>query len=192
MGGDMRAAVHLVRVIRRECLRSGGFSLASGKMSSFYIDIKKLTLSHDIARVCAMMDNHCKAFSVPHHDAVAGMETAANQIVGAYLTYLAVAKSVQKRGGIVKKRQKGHGLKDLIIGTVQPGDKVLLVDDVATTGKSMLRAANALRRYGCEVVHALCIVDRMEGAECLMQGHGIPFSSLVTVEALGITETTCT
>ncbi|HFC49558.1 MAG TPA: orotate phosphoribosyltransferase, partial [Thermofilum sp.] len=84
----------------------------------------------------------------------------------------------------VRKERKEHGTKKIIEGDFKPGAKVLVVDDVATTGGSILRAVNALRSAGLVVEHALVVVDRLEGAEEALSRVGVRLFSLVTLKDL--------
>jgi orotate phosphoribosyltransferase len=169
----------ILTYLRDECIRHGDFTLASGKKSSYYLDVKKLTLSPLLNELCRAIVFHLAA-RTGTFDAVAGMETAANQLVGAYCCYMGHFDT-PIRGGIVKKSVKDHGLNDPVIGSIKKGDRVVLLEDVATTGSSMMNAAVTLQlNWDCHIVHALAIVDRLEGAAEMMKRANIPYSSLFT------------
>jgi orotate phosphoribosyltransferase len=71
---------------------------------------------------------------------------------------------------------------------VRPGDKVILVDDVASSGQTLADAFDVITDFGCEVIKAITIVDRQEGAETLLAQRGVPWTPLVTIEELRIDE----
>lgn len=111
----------------------------------------------------------------------------ANQIVGAYLCYHRARRVFErKRGFVVRKAEKDHGKSGLIVGSVMSGDRVCLVEDVTTTGGSLLTAAERITEFGCKVALALTIVDRLEGAAEAFEKKQIPFKSILTIQDLGV------
>lgn len=173
----------LCGAIKRNCVRFGDFTLASGKQSSFYLDLRQVTLSHYNSLVCGAIISKAGVNNTDF-DAVGGPETAANQIVGGMMVWL---HPHHKNGFVVRKAVKDHGMKELVAGSVQPGDHCLLVEDVVTTGASLIRAAQAINQFGCSVVLAIAIVDRGEGAEAALTAAGIKYASVFTLAALGLT-----
>ena len=155
------------------------FPLASGEMSPFYIDCK-VGLSHQEARriVGEMI------LDLVHGpiDAVGGL------LIGAYPIAIAVSDAAYRRSGqdlrafAVRKEPKSHGLKKLIEGDVSKGDRVLIVDDVITSGKSTIEAIRKSREEGLIVAQAIAIVDReeQEGSKKI-QNEGVRFAALCTL-----------
>jgi len=145
------------------------FPLASGEMSPFYIDCK-VGLSHQEARriVGEMI------LDLVHGpiDAVGGL------LIGAYPIAIAVSDAAYRR----RKEPKSHGLKKLIEGDVSKGDRVLIVDDVITSGKSTIEAIRKSREEGLIVAQAIAIVDReeQEGSKKI-QNEGVRFAALCTL-----------
>jgi orotate phosphoribosyltransferase len=91
------------------------------------------------------------------------------------------------RGFLVRKEAKTHGKGGLVIGSVLSEDHVVLVEDVATSGESLLRACEVVREeLGVHIVGALVIVDRLAGAREAFEKWGIRFESLLTIEDLGL------
>src|SRR5213594_4138070 len=155
------------------------FPLASGEMSPFYIDCK-VGLSHQAARriVGEMI------LDLVHSpiDAVGGL------LIGAYPIAIAVSDAAYRRSGqdlrafAVRKEPKSHGLKKLIEGDVSKGDRVLIVDDVITSGTSTIEAIRKSREEGLIVAQAIAIVDReeQEGSKKI-QNEGVRFAALCTL-----------
>ena len=118
-------------------------------------------------------------------DAVGGMAIGADPITGAIITR-AGQTDRPLRGFIVRKEAKQHGKGQAVEGPVQPGDRVVIVEDVVTTGGSALRAIDHARDYGLEVIGALAIIDRLAGGAEAFAAKGVPLRSLLTIADLGI------
>jgi len=111
-------------------------------------------------------------------DVVAGVATAGI----AFSSSLAFL--LKKPMVYVRHEGKGHGLERLVEGALVPGCRAVLVDDLVTSGGSLLSAAASLRREGCEVREAIVIVDRMEGGKSNLADDGIRLGAYVTVREL--------
>ena len=173
----------LINAIKRDAIQYGDFKLASGKSSKYYIDARKVTLSSDAAPVIG----RTILGKIPSNVvAVGGPILGADPIVGATLA-VAGQNHVELYGFLVRPKPKDHGTQNLIEGTLPKGSSVVLVDDVVTTGQSIIEAANVVRAAGCTVAMAIVVVDRMQGAWTALSKVGIQFESLVTVKDLGIT-----
>ncbi|MBM4126954.1 MAG: orotate phosphoribosyltransferase [Nitrospira sp.] len=161
-----------------------GFTLASGQISPFYIDCRSL-MAHPAARrvVAQLAYDVLRPVNV---DCLGGLEIGAISIATSISDY---AFSVQPqrdwRTFVVRKQAKDHGLGKLIEGVVRPGDQAVIVDDVLTSGGSLLKAVAAARNAGLAVAHALVIVDRKEqdGRQRVEQ-EGLTLLSLLTIEDL--------
>ena len=94
------------------------------------------------------------------------------------------------QGVLVRKEAKGHGTNRFVEGPVQPGDRVVVIDDVVTTGGSALLSVDRIEEFGCKVVQMVGIVDRMEGGAENFAARNLPFRSLLTIEDFGITPPT--
>jgi len=154
----------------------GRFVLTSGKESDYYINVKKLITNPKALKLIAeLMKEKTEELGV-EFDRVAGPE------LGAVPIATALSLETGKPLVIVRKKPKGHGTGSQIEGEVKPGDRVLLVEDVTTTGGSVLRSAEVLEKEGAEVAAILVVVDREEGArENLADYRFVP---LVTVSEL--------
>lgn len=173
----------LIDVIREQALTFGDFTLASGKRSSYYLDCRRITL--DARGVNLVAAGMLDALSRDWPDAVGGMAVGADPITGALLT-LAGQQGRPLKGIIVRKEPKGHGTGKYVEGPVVPGDRVVVVEDVVTSGGSALQAVERCEQFGLRVSGALAIVDRLEGGADAFAARGCPLTTLLTVNDLGI------
>jgi orotate phosphoribosyltransferase len=175
----------LIELLRRDALKLGTFTLASGRTSHYYIDGRKVTLSADGAALIGAGVLKCLA-DYPEVQAVGGLTLGADPIVGATLALAGGAGSRQLRGFLVRKEAKGHGTGRLVEGPLEPGSTVAILDDVATTGGSSLQAVDAVEAMGCKVAVVIVVLDRLEGAAAAFAGRNLPFRSLLTIRDLGV------
>jgi len=152
----------LKRLLREHSLMFGDFTLASGRKSNFYFDSKKTTLRPDGAYLTAVEVLETLRRNGIEADAIGGLTLGADPIVCpvAALSHLA---GRPLRAFIVRKASKDHGTGRRIEGQLEPGSRVVVVDDVVTTAGSTLQAIEAAEADGHEVVAVICIVDREEG-----------------------------
>lgn len=147
----------LKKLLKEKAVKIGEFTLASGKKSDFYIDCRKVTLDPSGAKLIGkIILQKIKSLNA---DAVGGLTLGADPIVGALITLGNIP------GFIVRKQEKEHGTKQKIEGLIEPGWKVVIVEDVATTGSSALQAIQAVESIGAKVVKIIAIVDREEGSK---------------------------
>ena len=160
-------------LMEMKVVQKGEFILTSGKKSNYFVNIKRASTNpkvlREIGKAMAPYVNDCK---------IAGMA------LGAVPLAVAVALETNQPFVMVRKEPKDHGTKELIEGDVAPGDKFVIVEDVATTGGSTLRVVSALREKGANVSKAIVVVDRLEGAKEMLVEHGIELVSLFTVQDL--------
>lgn len=175
----------LLALLKRDALRTGSFVLASGRRSHFYIDGRKVTLSAEGAALIAELILNVLA---PEADiaAVGGLSLGADPIVGAVLARAAERGRPELRGFLVRKQAKTHGTGNLVEGPLEPGSRVVIVDDVATTGGSSLQAVDAVEALGCKVVLVVVVLDRLEGAAGAFAQRGLRFVPLLTIRDLGV------
>ena len=169
----------LVAMIEEDALFTGDFKLASGKQSGFYIDFSKISLTSECTTLLG--ETIAAAVDPETYDAVGGPVLGAAPIVSSVLAHVP-----QKRGFLVRRTLKSHGKRDeRIEGPIKHGDRVLIVEDVTTSGQSVLWAARTVEKlFKVDVVRILTVVDREDGAVELFEKEKIPFQSLVTVEDL--------
>ena len=165
-------------MIQTKAIKHGDFLLKSGKRSPYYIDLRQVTLQSEGLKliVDAVID---KIERWDDFDAIGGPCIGADPIVGGILYNVDAL-----RGFLVRKEQKDHGVEGLIIGSVQPEDRCVIVEDVTTSGGSLLRACEIVQEFGCTISEVISIVDRNVGAKKLFEEHNIQFSSLFDIEEL--------
>lgn len=154
-------------------VQTGEFILASGKKSDYFVNIKRASTNPQVLREIG------KAMA-PY----VGEAKIAGMALGAVPLAVAVALETNRPFVMVRKEPKDHGTKDLIEGEVLPGEKFVIVEDVATTGGSTMRVVSALREKGANVAKAVVVVDREEGAREMLMEHGIELISLFTAKDL--------
>jgi orotate phosphoribosyltransferase len=175
----------LIELLQRDALKLGAFTLASGRSSHYYVDGRKVTLSAKGAALigAGVLDLLLKEVAI---DAIGGLSLGADPIVGATLAQAAGAGLGHLTGFLVRKEVKGHGTGKLVEGPLEPGSKVAIVDDVATTGASSLQAVQAVQAMGCKVIVVIAVLDRLEGAAAAFAARGLPFHALLTIRDLGV------
>jgi orotate phosphoribosyltransferase len=170
----------IVDVIKKYALEFGDFTLKSGQKSNYYLDCRKLTISSNITYIVHAFNEFLDQNNVVW-DAVAGPSLGACPIVtGISMLHKDI------RAGYVRSEVKDHGKKDMVIGSVQARDRVVLVEDVTTSGQSLLNAAIELQKMGCYTIQAITLVDRLQGASELFQKNNIPFGAITTIQDLGL------
>ena len=173
----------LIELIRQQGLEFGDFTLASGKKASYYLDCRKVTLDARGARLIAEGILELLGEAMPN--AVGGMAIGADPITAAVIT-LAGLREIDLKGFIVRKEAKQHGKGRAVEGPVTPGDRVVIVEDVVTTGGSSLRAIDQVEQFGLRVERVIAIIDRLESGAEAFQQRGIPLTTLLTVRDFGI------
>jgi len=175
----------LIALLKRDSLKVGQFTLASGRSSHYYVDGRRVTLSAEGAQLIgAGVLEFLKKY--PEVDAVGGLTMGADPIVGATLAVAGRQGRKDLRGFLVRKEAKGHGTGKLVEGPLEPGMTVVVVDDVATTGGSSLKAVEAVQAMGCKVACVIAMLDRLEGATANFAKVGLPLHALCTIEDLGV------
>jgi len=113
-----------------------------------------------------------------------------DRLAGAELGGVPLATAVALQSGlpfvIVRKERKGYGTENRIEGPLEPGESIVLVEDVVTTAGAALSAVEALREAGAGRVSALVVLDRQEGAEEAFRRAAVPYRALFTAESLGL------
>ena len=165
----------IARLLRESgAVRFGTFTLTSGEQSEVYVDVKKAWT--DPVRLALLA--RALAARVGATDQVAGMELGAVPLV------VAVALLTGHRYAVLRKAPKEHGTKQAFEGEIPAGARVLLIEDVATTGGSSLRSVEILRAAGAVVDRALVVVDREAGARERLAAVGVRLEPLLTYSQL--------
>jgi len=174
----------LLALMKKEALKKGKFVLSSGKISNYYLDGRLITLSPEgaylVAGIILEMIKNNKI------DAVGGPTLGADPIVGA-LACLSYVNRTPLRTFIVRKSPKGHGMQRQIEGpALKKKNRVVLVDDVATTGQALIEAKKALDKIGTKAIKAIVIVDREEGAKENLAKEGLFLEPIFRIKDFGL------
>lgn len=159
-------------------IRFGDFKLASGKKSKYYIDIKKASAS---PRILGMIAKEISE-KIKRHSIEAGLIGCV--ALGGVPIAVAVSLETGLPHLIIRKEAKEYGTKGQIIGDFNRNDSVLMVEDVATTGGSMLMAIKLLKEEGLIVRYAIVVVDREEGAHEALAEEDIKLIPLIRISEL--------
>jgi orotate phosphoribosyltransferase len=174
---DVTTAQHILAIARENgALLFGDFTLASGKKSNRYYNGKKVTLAPDGAYWVAKAI--CDRLVRLKIDAVGGLEMGAVPIAAA-VALVSYLEGQPVAAFIVRHAAKDHGTKSPIEGYLKSGDRVCVVDDVVTTGESVLKAVAAVKEAGGQVVKVIAIVDRHEGGSDRIRAEGYDFTCLL-------------
>ena len=156
-----RAKDQLLSLLAQKSFRLGDFKLSSGGTSDYYIDCRTTTLDAQGARLTGevfLEEVQARGWKV---DAIGGLTMGADPIVVA-ASVAASHAGLALHGFLVRKMEKQHGTGQRIEGFRGKGSRVVIVDDVCTTGASTIQGIQAAREFGFEVVGAICLVEREE------------------------------
>ena len=168
----------LLTLLREKSVRVGNFTLASGRISDFYVDVRQTALHAEGASLIAQL---LLARLQEESVGIGGMTLGADPIACS-----AVAMSShlgrQVHGFIIRKEPKGHGTGCYLVGqgNLPPGSKVTMVEDTTTTGGSLLKAIQRAQDAGLEVIQCITVVDREEGATEALEAAGFTLEALTT------------
>lgn len=180
---DVRAAF-LAHLRERAVRTDGPFTLRSGAVSDWYIDARQTTFDGEGARLAG----HVVAAELEDEvEAIGGLTMGADPI--AVATAIAAAGYGRSlRAFSIRKEAKDHGTGGRLVGPVDPGDVVAIVDDTVTTGGALVEAIRVAEAFGLRVAQVLALVDRSEGeVERRVAEAGHPFRALIAVDELGVT-----
>ncbi|MGB9636657.1 MAG: orotate phosphoribosyltransferase [Thermoplasmata archaeon] len=172
---EEKAKKELIAMLKDcKALKFGKFKLTSGKESNYYVDIKlAITKPEILDKIGEMI-----AALVSTEKLIAGMELGAVPIV------VAVSLKTSKPFLIIRKNHREHGTMKQIEGEFSAGDEVFLVEDVCTTGGTLLKSVEILRNAGCVVKRATVVVDREEGGREALASCGVELFSLLKASEL--------
>jgi orotate phosphoribosyltransferase len=177
------AREELLKLVKEKAVRKGEHTLSSGKKSAYYIDGKQVTLDPQgillLGRTILGM-----LHGIPV-DAVGGPTLGADPIAAA-VALLSSQTGKPLKAFIVRKEEKKHGTQKRVEGpALQPGDRVAVVEDVITSGKTVIEAIREIEKLKCRVVKVICLLDREEGASELLAPYD--FAPIFTKADLGLT-----
>ena len=169
----MASKEFLIEILKEnKVFEEGDFTLASGKKSNYYVNMKRaITNPVILSEIAQLIDERIDD----------DVDKIAGPALGAVPIATAVSLESKKPLLMIRKEKKGYGTSKLIEGDLDEGDKVILVEDVTTTGGSLLKAINAVVDNGGVVKKAFVVVDREEGAMETFANEGIELEPLISV-----------
>jgi len=173
----------LQRLLAKRSARRGTFTLSSGRESTLYIDARLTTMSPEGLVLIGQLGLAALVKAGWEAQSVGGLTLGADPVAYA-ISYASALAGHPIRAFTVRKEPKAHGTQRLIEGPFHPGDRVVVIEDVITTGASALRAAKAVRAEGAQVIGALAVVDRDEGGRAVLEQDGIPVIALTSASSI--------
>ena len=162
-------------IVLKDCgaICYGNFELVSMKKSNYYIDIKKASTNPKTLKLIAK------------HVAIKVKEMDVNVVAGVELGGVPLATAVSLELGlpllIVRKTTKNYGTKSRFIGDIKPKDKIVILEDVTTSGSSVRNAIEIVNEAGASVRYAISVVDREEGAKENLEKIGVELIPIITI-----------
>ena len=169
----------LIKRIKETAYLEGDFTLRSGKKSKYYLDKYLFETCPDILKALAV---EFARFVTDDVTLIAGAE------LGGVALAAATAMETGKNWVIIRNSKKGYGTGKMVEGVIKPGDVVLLVEDIATTGGQVIEAAKIIVEAGAVVKKIVCTIDRKQGAQENITQAGFVFDRILSKEDLGITD----
>lgn len=173
----MDHGTRLLDLLAQRSARRGTFTLASGRQSDLYIDCRLTTMHPEGLSLIGPLGLHAVGERGWHPDSVGGLTLGADPVSYA-IAYASQLAGMPTRAFTVRKEAKTHGTGKLIEGAFLAGDRVVVIEDVITTGGSALKAVDAVRAAGGNVVGVLAVVDRQEGGREALEAAGLEVASL--------------
>jgi orotate phosphoribosyltransferase len=176
------ARSRLLELFKKRAFSSGKFTLASGKESTYYINSKKVIFhSEAVALLGELLWEATKHLNI---QAMGGLEVGAIPMAAAAaMRYHLEGRALE--GFFVRKQAKTHGSQEQIEGVLEAGMRVAMVDDVLTTGGSVIRAIEEVEKRGARIVAVICIVDRLKGARELLEAK-YAYAPIFTIRDFGV------
>jgi orotate phosphoribosyltransferase len=178
------ARQQLIDYISADAVFHGDFTLTSGKKATYYVDLRKVSLDHRVAPLIGqvMID---LIGEVPDVAAVGGMTMGADPVAAAIL-HQGAARGLSYDAFVVRKEPKDHGRGKQVEGPDLEGKRVIVLEDTSTTGGSPLKAIEALKKVGAEIVAVAVVVDRDTGAREIIEAAGYPYYAAIGLGDLGL------
>ena len=170
----------LTKKIKDAAYIEGDFTLRSGKKSTYYLDKYLFETRWDI------LDEISEAFTEIINERYADADILAAPELGAVAIVAAIAPKVKKNFVLIRKSSKAYGTSKRIEGQLKNASKILLIEDILTTGGAALEAAELLREEGHTVMAIMGTIDRLQGAQQNIEDAGFVYDSLFTINDLDI------
>ena len=178
----------LAAQIAGAALLLGEFTLRSGRTSRYYLDKYRFSTRPEILRPIGRLLAEC----VRTIEGDAHPSGPIDRLAGAELGGIPLVTAASLETGLptllVRNAKKGYGTAQQLEGLREPGERVVFIEDVATTAGQALEAVGVLREAGLEVAAVVCVIDRQEGARENVEGAGLRFEALFTKADLGVDE----
>ena len=175
----------LRRLLLERSVRHGSFVLASGQQSSYYIDCRLTTMSAEGMALIGRMGWEAVQQMGWRPAAIGGLTMGADPVACA-IAAASYGSTAPMDAFSVRKEAKDHGTGRLIEGNFKPGDAVVVVEDVITSGGSAMKALAAVEKAGGTVLGVLAVVDRQEGGRAVLETSGRRVVTLTTASDLGL------
>jgi orotate phosphoribosyltransferase len=174
----------LLRLLKNLSYEEGDFLLASGKRSTFYIDCKETTLNAEGLYLVGHLMLQ-RVMKIPSIEAIGGVSIGGDPLVCSTVI-AAYALREPLCGFLIRKEPKGHGKNRWVEGgkNLRPGMRVIILEDVVTTGGSSLKAVEVTEKEGLKVVGIIALLDRLEGGRQAIEEKGYRFESIFTLDDL--------
>lgn len=173
----------LLTLLATRSARRGQFTLASGAQSDLYIDARITTMSPDGLALIGPLALRTLREHGWSPDSVGGLTLGADPIAYA-IAYASAVAGTPIRSFTVRKEAKSHGTGRRIEGPFTEGDRVVVIEDVITTGGSALKAIDAITAAGAQIIGVLALVDREEGGRTAIEAAGYPVASLTAASEI--------
>jgi len=162
---------------QNDVLRFGDFTLSSGKKSSYYIDLRLIpSFPHQFRKMIKHLQN-----SITEDIGLDNFDTIASIPTGGLVIASALAFEILKPLIYVRNKPKEHGTTKSVEGVTRSDMKVLVIDDVATTGSSVVNGVKQLKEAGTKVTDAYVIINRLEGAEKMLESESVKLHQLTDI-----------
>lgn len=178
------ARLQLIDYISAEAVFRGDFTLSSGVKSTFYVDLRRVSLDHRVAPLIGSVMLDLIA-DVPDVAAVGGLTMGADPIAAAIM-HQGAARGLAYDAFVVRKEPKDHGRGRQVEGPDLAGKRVIVVEDTSTTGGSPLAAIAALEKVGAIIAAVAVVVDRDTGAKEVIESAGYPYLAALRLADLGL------
>ena len=176
--------------IKEAAVLRGEFTLRSGATSNYYVDKYRFTtnpaLLRSITEIMAERIRDIDSSAVRGTPGERGVSRLAGAELGGIPLVTAAGLMLDKPFVFIRNAKKDYGTAKQLEGELTATDRVVLLEDIATTGGQAVEAIDVLRHAGAEVLAVIAVVDRLEGARASIEGAGVRFESLLTKRDLGI------